>query len=105
MSSARRIGPFTTTSGAGALVVADTPCRIERLVADRLDGGEHDGQVLGTAAGHHRVDGDLLDGGAPVIGRTSATSSSPARPLASTARSTRSRVGGTTGRPSVKPFS
>src|SRR2546426_257781 len=27
MSRARRIGPFTTMSGAGALVVADTPCR------------------------------------------------------------------------------
>jgi len=27
MSSTPRMGPFTTMSGAGALVVADTPCR------------------------------------------------------------------------------
>jgi hypothetical protein len=27
MSSAKRIGPLTTISGAGAFVVADTPCR------------------------------------------------------------------------------
>ena len=39
-------------SGAGALVV-----------------GDHDRQVLGPAAGHHRIDGDLLDGGPAEVGR------------------------------------
>ena len=39
----------------------------------------------------------------PKFGGTSAISSSAARPLASIARATRSRVGGTTGKPSVTP--
>src|SRR5256885_16941299 len=42
---------------------------IERVVAPRLHGGEHDGQILGPAAGHDGVDRDLLDGGAAVVRR------------------------------------
>ena len=34
----------------------------ELLGARRLQGGQHDRQVLGQAAGHHGVDGHLLDG-------------------------------------------
>jgi len=45
------------------------PMQVERLIADRLDRRDHDRQVLRTASGHNRVDRDLLDGGAPVVGR------------------------------------
>jgi hypothetical protein len=34
--------------------------QVEQRVGQRLDGGQHDGEVLGTAAGHHRVDRELL---------------------------------------------
>jgi len=39
-----------------------------RRIADTLDGGHDDRHVLGLAAGHHRVDRDLLrrDGHHPV---------------------------------------
>ena len=42
---------------------------VELVVAGRLDGGQHDRQVLGPAAGHHGVDGDLLDGDVDEVGR------------------------------------
>jgi hypothetical protein len=42
---------------------------IEGVVAHGFDPGDHDGQVLGAAAGHDRVDRDLLDGGAAEIRR------------------------------------
>src|SRR2546427_11248 len=35
---------------------------VEGLVADRLDRGDHDREVLGPAPGHDGVDRDLLDG-------------------------------------------
>jgi hypothetical protein len=34
---------------------------VELIGAGGLDGGDHDGQVLGLAARHHGVDRDLLD--------------------------------------------
>ena len=34
-----------------------------------FDRGEHDRQVLGPAAGHHRVDRDLLDRALDEVGR------------------------------------
>ena len=47
----------------------EQPVHRERLVADRLDGGEHDRQLRARAAGHHRVDRDLLDGRLAAVGR------------------------------------
>ena len=35
---------------------------VELVGAHRFEGGDHPRQVLGSAAGHHRVDGDFLDG-------------------------------------------
>ncbi len=43
--------------------------QVERGIADGVDRGDDDGEVLGAAAGHYRVDGDLFDGGATVVGR------------------------------------
>ena len=62
-SSAVRIGPLTMTSerdGVGGPGHADQG---EGRVADGLDRRDHRGHVLRPAAGHHGVDGDLLDGG------------------------------------------
>ena len=42
---------------------------VERVGAGGLDGGQHDRQVLGQAAGHHGVDGDLLDRAGHQVGR------------------------------------
>ena len=75
-------------------------------VQARLDRGEHDRQVLGPAAGHHRVDRDLLDRALDEVGRDDAPRPRrAARVVPSSMRSTRASVGGTTGRPSVQPRS
>ena len=42
---------------------------VELVGADRLDRREDDGQILGQAARHHRVDRHLLDGGGREVGR------------------------------------
>jgi hypothetical protein len=42
---------------------------VELVRADRFDGGQDDRQILGTAAGHDRVDRDLLHGRRGEIGR------------------------------------
>lgn len=47
----------------------EDPVDVERVGADRLDRGDHPREVLGTAPGHHRVDGDLLDRDLDQIGR------------------------------------
>src|SRR5438477_2774963 len=76
-SSARRTGPLTITSGATASVVPETPTSAKSgsqipSTAASTTGSEHHRQILRTAAGHHRVDGDALDGGAPVRRRDQA---------------------------------
>ena len=58
-----RMGPLTMTAGAAPIVVAQTPWALNSSVTAGLDGGDDDGEVLGLAAGHDGVDGDLLDGG------------------------------------------
>src|SRR5207247_1853511 len=79
-AGAEEAGPAVDVEGAADRPVHDDERRrrvggrrhavqVERLVAHRLDGGEHDRQILWTAARHHRVHRDLLDGGAPVVGR------------------------------------
>ena len=78
---------------------------VEGLVADGFDGGETTGRYSGPAAGHHRVDRDLLDRRAAVVG------GDHRHQLAGVATRSRDgaiderRVGGTTGSPSVTPRS
>ena len=68
--------------------------------------GRHDHRhVLGLAPGHDRVDRDLLRGHRHLPVRDEAISASGARPAPSSIAATRASVGGTTGRPSVQPFS
>jgi hypothetical protein len=45
---------------------------VELDVGQRLDGGEDDGEVFGTAPGHHGVGRDLLDGGLALARRQDA---------------------------------
>ena len=97
--------PETTTTGPAGCVVASRPCiansggRPPRPRRGRSGG-------LRRAAGHHRVDRHLLHG--RVARRTAAPRRR--RPAgrgcaARASRTTRSGVGGTTGRPSVTPRS
>ena len=65
----RPSGRDTTTIGPAAKVVATTPSSAEGRVAGGLDRGEHDREHRRRAAGHDRVDRDLLDGRAAVVGR------------------------------------
>ena len=67
--AASAYGPLTTTTGPGGAVVATTPCSANVLAAGGLDRGEHDRQLGPGAAGHDRVDRDLLDGRAAAVGR------------------------------------
>src|SRR5262245_28606305 len=75
---------------------------IEIDVGQRLDGGEDDGEVVGTTAGHHRVGGDPLDGGLALAGRQDADQLAritigPAQEFA------HRRLGGRHDRQSVRP--
>ena len=66
---ARVIGPFTITSGPGEPRRREHAVDVELVGARGLDRGEHDREVLGPAARHHRVDRDLLDRAVDEIGR------------------------------------
>ena len=61
------------------------------------------GQVLGPAAGHHRVDRDLLDRALDEVGRHDRDDVVGRARRARDMRATRSTVGGTSGRPSLQP--
>ena len=85
----RRVGAPARSEQPGAAVdvqaVADRPVdddqrrrrvgrrrdavQVERVVAHRFHCRDHHRQVVGPAARHDRVDRDLLDGGAAVVGR------------------------------------
>ena len=82
----------------------DAP-QVEGGVRDRPHRREHDRQVLRPAAGHDRVDRDLLDGGEALEGvelgedRVRGASAGAHE----SASSTRPKVGATMGKPSVQP--
>ena len=62
-------GPFTTTMGPEKYVVQSRPCMVNSGRERRLHHREDDRHVLGLAAGHHRVDRDLLDRAGRVVRR------------------------------------
>src|SRR3990172_2189929 len=102
-SSATRTGPLITTSGAGALVVADTPCRSKASSHTASTAASTTGRYSGRQPAITAFTATFSTVARPHWGGTSAPSSPPSRPDAATARATRSRVGGTTGSPSVTP--
>ena len=101
-----RIGPLHDDEGGREVRRRRHAVKVEGRIARRLDRREHDRQVLGPAARHHRVDRDLLHRGAAVVGRDLAHE---LRALAGGAREhplhALARTAGTTGRPSVTPLS
>ena len=101
---ARRIGPFTITTGPTGIVVASTPWMLNSSVHAASTAGQHHREVLGLAAGHHRVDGDLLDGALDEVGRDDRDDlvGRAGRALEH-ARAPWPRWARTTGRPSVQP--
>src|SRR6266545_521909 len=88
MSSAARAGPLTMKRGATASVVPETP--------RGANASSHMASTPARTAGRY-------SGRQPAITAFTAIRSTVARPAAATARATRSRVGGTTGSPSVTP--
>src|SRR5215831_10352624 len=90
MSRALRTGPLTMKRGEGKLVVADTPWRSKA--------SSHIASTPALTAIFSTVP-------RPKLGGTKAMSSLASRPEPATMAATRSRVGGTTGRPSVTPRS
>ena len=93
-------------SGEAALVVPDWPCRLNAGSQAASTDGEHHREVLGAAAGHDRVDRQLLDGRAPEVRRHLGDELVARRASwRASIASTRSRDGGTTGSPSVTPRS
>ena len=59
----------TIITGPTGIVVASTPWMLNSSVQVASTRGEHQRQVLGLAAGHHRVDRDLLDRALDEVGR------------------------------------
>ena len=69
MPISSRIGPLTIRTGPTGIVVASSPCMLNSSVQAASSAASTTGQVLGLAAGHHGVDGDLLDGALDEVGR------------------------------------
>ena len=90
-------------SGEGKLVVADTPWRSKPSSHIASTPATTTGRYSGRQPAITALIAIFSTVARPKLGGTSATSASAARPLAATAAATRSRVGGTTGRPSVTP--
>ena len=103
MPIALAIGPFTTTSGAATCVVACTPFRlnagsVSASIAARTTGaysGRHPAMTM-LIASTSRVS-------SPQRGATRPSTKDGSPPKAATVAWIFSSVGGTTGRPSVKP--
>ena len=103
MSRRLRTGPFTMKSGAALLVVADTPWRSKASSHIASTPAITTGRYSGRQPAITALTAIFSTVARPKLGGTRATSSSAARPAAATAAATRSRVGGTTGSPSVTP--
>jgi hypothetical protein len=98
-----RIGPFTMKRGAALLVVADTPWRSKASSHIASTPAITTGMYSGRQPAITAFTAIFSTVARPKFGGTSATSASPGRRAAATAAATRSRVGGTTGKPSVTP--
>ena len=98
-----RKGPLTMNRGDGKLVVAETPCRSKPSSHIASTPATTTGRYSGRHPAITALIAIFSTVARPKLGGTRATSASPGRPLAATAASTRARVGGTTGRPSVTP--
>src|SRR3972149_2132997 len=65
---ARRVGAVDDDGRGGEVGRGLEPVEVEDGVARRLHGRQDHREIVGAAAGHHGVDGDLLDAGAAAGG-------------------------------------
>src|SRR5437899_4758416 len=103
MSSAVRAGPLTTKTGATASVVPDTPTRLKPSPQSASTPAITAGRYSGRQPAITAFTAIRSTVARPKAGATRAIRSSARKPEAAIAASTRSRVGGTTGKPSVTP--
>src|SRR5436309_12772778 len=80
ISSRARIGPFTITSGDGALVVAETPCRSNASSQTASIAAMTTGRYSGRQPALTAWMPPCSTVGLPQLGGPRATTSSPARP-------------------------
>ena len=97
--------PVHDDHGPGRHRRREQPVDVERVRSCRLDRGDHDGQVLGLQPAMTALIATFSTVHGARSGGTVATTSSGARVVPSSMRSTRASVGGTIGSPSVQPRS
>src|SRR5262249_3256660 len=105
MSSAARAGPLTMNSGEWKVAVAETPWRSKASSLMPSTPAMTTGMYSGRQPAITALMAIFSTVARPKLGGTKAISSVASRPEPATMASTRSRVGGTTGRPSVTPRS
>src|SRR5262249_11360127 len=105
MPMLRRTGPFTMMRGEVALVVPDWPCKLNRESHAASTTASSTGKYSGRHPAITAFTASFSTVARPKLGGTSATSVWRERDVVCSMRSTRSRVGGTTGSPSVTPRS
>ena len=98
-----RMGPFTTTAGAAPMVVAHTPCALNSSVQHASTAATTTGRWSGRQPAMTALMATFSTVAGARSGGMTATVSWGSRAMPSSIRSTRSGVGGTTGRPSVRP--
>src|SRR5436309_6164603 len=105
MSRAMRAGPLTMKRGEWKLVVADTPWRSKASSHMASTPAISTGMYSGRQPAMTALMAIFSTEARPKLGGTNAISSPASRPDPATMVATRSRVGGTTGSPSVTPRS
>ena len=103
--SRRRTGPLTMTAGDAPMVVAITPWTLNSSVQAASSAVMTTGRYSGFAPAITALMATFSTVAGAMFGGTCATTSCGSRPVPRSIRRTRSGVGGTTGRPSVSPWS
>ena len=98
-------GPLTMTTGPTGIVVASRPCMLNSSVHAASTAASTTGRYSGRHPAITALTATFSTVHSTRSGGTTATTSSGARVVPASIRSTRSSVGGTTGRPSVQPRS
>ena len=103
MPMALRIGPLTMITGPTGIVVASTPWMLNSSVHAASSAARITGMYSGFAPAITALTATFSTVHSTRSGGTTATTSSGARVVPVSIRSTRASVGATTGRPSVQP--
>jgi hypothetical protein len=103
MPMARRTGPFTTITGPEGIVVASSPCMLNSSVQTASTAARTTGRNSGRQPAMTAFTATFSTVQGARSGGTTATTWSGARVVPSSMATTRSSVGGTSGRPSLQP--